>query len=233
MPEQGVVVKTHLCVHREHMALFAHDQRIDLHHDGVKIAHGAVTAEDDRGGLIDLGLVHAQGKGDLARLKGLHADRRFHGDLDDRLRLFPRQLLDLHAALGRGHHHDALCGAIQHKGQIELALDIAAGLDVQTLADLAALSGLMGDQLFAEQFISGGIDLVLAPAQLDAAGLAARAGVDLGLDHPDLAADLRCPVSGLLRAVGQPALADRYPVSGQDLFGLIFMDIHVLPLFDH
>ena len=63
----------------------------------------------------------------------------------------------------------------------------------------------MGDQALAEQLLGGLPDLVVAAAHLDAAGLAAGTGVDLGLDDPAIAADLLGPVHGLLRAVGEAA----------------------------
>ena len=71
--------------------------------------------------------------------------------------------------------------------EIQLAGDVAAGLDIDPL-DVAALgAGLVRHQLLAEHRARRRRDLVLRARELDAAGLAAAAGMDLRLDHPDLA----------------------------------------------
>jgi len=61
---------------------------------------------------------------------------------------------------------------------------------------------------------------------LDAAALAAAAGMDLGLHHPDRAAQRFGGLHGLFHREGRHALRDRHAESAQHLFGLIFMDIH-------
>ena len=62
--------------------------------------------------------------------------------------------------------------------------------------------------------------------QLDAAGLAAAAGVDLGLDDPDRAAECVGGVDGLIGARGHAAGGHRNAVVPEYLFGLILVQIH-------
>ena len=60
--------------------------------------------------------------------------------------------------------------------------------------------------------------------ELDAAGLAASAGLDLRLDHHD--AELLGGGSGLGRGVGDDAESDRDIVLGEELLRLVLHQIH-------
>ena len=62
-------------------------------------------------------------------------------------------LLDLHAALGRGHHGDAGGGAVDQHAEIQLALDVAAFLDIEALDFLAGRTGLLGHEDVAEHLL--------------------------------------------------------------------------------
>ena len=93
-----------------------------------------------------------------------------------------RDLLDIHAAFGAGDHRDALGLAIDQHAKIELARDFAGLLDIDSPHDSALGPGLMSHQRFAEQLARRNPCLGGAGDQLDAAGLAATAGVDLRLD---------------------------------------------------
>ncbi len=69
-------------------------------------------------------------------------------------------------------------------------LDVGAFLDQQVAHLLALGAGLVGDQLHAEDVVGVLAHFVERAGQLDATALAAATGVDLGLHHPDLAAEL-------------------------------------------
>ena len=109
-------------------------------------------------------------------------------------------LLDVHAALGRADEGDARGDAVDEQREVELAGDVGAVLDVDAVDRLAGGAGLLGDEGAAEHLLGlvGGVGDRLgdADAALVAGGgllelaLAAAAGVDLGLDHPDRAVDL-------------------------------------------
>ena len=99
-------------------------------------------------------------------------------------------------------------------GDVVLLLDVGAVLDQQAAHLLALRAGLVGLELHAED-LAGELRYVGFRARdLDAAALAAAAGVDLRLDDPDRAAELLRRLDrflhaegGIPRGTGTPKLA--------------------------
>ena len=226
MAEQRIVVEGHLGIERQQTAVLGGDQRVDLDHGGIEIAEGAVGAHESGHRLADHRRRKTQGKGDLAGLELLHADRGLDGTADHGVGLGLGDLLDLHAAGTGGNQRHALLGTIQHKSQIQLTVDVAGAFDIEAVHDLAGRAGLVRHQALAEQLVGRFPDLVVGTAQLDAAGLAAGAGMDLRLDHPLVAADFLGAVGGLFGTVGQSAWQHVDAKPCQNLFRLILMDFH-------
>jgi hypothetical protein len=81
----------------------------------------------------------------------------------------------------------------------------------------------------AEEVLGGVADLVVGPAQLDAAGLAAGARVDLRLHGPERAAEFGRRVDRLVRAEGDRAFRDGHAEAREQLLGLILVDVHSAP----
>ena len=142
-------------------------------------------------------------------------------------------LLDLHAALGRGHEGDAPAVAVDDRAEVELARDVEPLLDVEAPHLLPLGARLVRDELHAEDLLGelarlGGAAL----GDLDAAALAAAAGVDLRLDDDDRALGLLGEaLRGGLRLVdreGGVPLGDGDAVAGEELLGLILVDFHVV-----
>src|SRR6185295_4123694 len=67
--------------------------------------------------------------------------------------------------------------------------------------------------------------------ELDAAALAAAAGVDLGLDHPDLAAQFISRLDGFLDGKTRHAARRGDAVLAQHFLGLILVNLHGTPFF--
>ena len=215
-----------------HAVVLGDDQRIDLEHGGVAIAEGAIGVHDGRDRALRLLDAQAELEGELARLKGLQAHGRLDHHLEDGLGLGSRDLLDLHAAPLRGDHADALGLAVEHVAEIELAIERLGDLDIDPLHRLAFGPGLDGDQPLAEQVRRRVAHLVIGLADLDAARLAARARVDLGLHRPAPAAELGRGVHRLVGAEGDGAFRHRYAEGSKQFLGLILVDVHSLLLID-
>ncbi len=177
----------------------------------------------------------AEREGDLAALVGLEADGRVDRLLDDLVGVIVRHRLDVHAALGRGDDGDAAQRAVDQHGEVELALDVAAFLDIEALDRLAGRAGLLGDQLMAQHGGRVLADLLDRLGDAHAAravgivlelALAAPAGMDLGLHDGDRAAQLAGHVHRLVLGVGNAALEQRDGEFGQQSLGLVLVDVH-------
>ena len=84
----------------------------------------------------------------------------------------------------------------------------------------------MGHQGHAKDALGFFLHILDGFDHLDAAALAAAAGMDLGFHHPDRAAQFQGCGHGFLDREGGFAAWDRNTESAQDLFGLIFVYIH-------
>ena len=104
--------------------------------------------------------------------------------------------------------------------------DGRAFLQIDAAHLAAARPGLMGDEHPAEHRARRRYRLVAPGADLHAACLAAPAGMDLRLDHPDRAAELVERGLDTLRLQHRNAARDRHPEPRQHLLGLIFVEVH-------
>ena len=84
----------------------------------------------------------------------------------------------------------------------------------------------MGHQRVADHGAGGRGDLVCRARDLDPARLAAPAGVDLCLDRPGRAAELPRRLDRLRGGIGDPSRQDGDAEASQQLFRLIFVDVH-------
>src|SRR5690606_12692922 len=116
------------------------------------------------------------------------ADQRIHEFLEDLFRGGVGNFFDVHAAFGGSHDGNLLRGAVGQNGNVVFLLDVSAVFDQQTTNLLAFRTGLVRDQLHAEDLGGLGADFVQRLGNLDAAALAATAGVNLCLNNPDVAA---------------------------------------------
>ena len=94
-----------------------------------------------------------QAEAELARLVSAQAGDRVDVLRQDLLRRLFGDLLDLDAALGRGHDRDPALLAIDDQAEVELARDVEALLDVEPTHLLAFGAGLVRDELHAEHLL--------------------------------------------------------------------------------
>src|SRR5688572_4920774 len=224
---ERVVVEVHLGIERDDVAGAGDDQRIYLDDRAVELDERLVHRghELDAGG--NLVAFEAEAERDLARMERLDAGGGIDRDLDDLFRMVGGDLLDLNAAFGRGHDGDARGSAVNQHAEIELAPDVAAALHIDALHQLALGAGLVGDKGHADHALDILAHLVQRLRDLDAAALAAPAGVDLRLHDPDLAAQLLGRLDRLVGGVGDLTRKDADAEFGEQSLRLILVDVHV------
>ena len=117
--------------------------------------------------------------------------------------------------------------AIDEQPDVELPLDGQPLFDQHAADALTGRAGLVRDQLHAEDGLGVGLDRLEALGDLDAAALAAAAGVDLRLDDRHRTAEPLGDLDGLLRREGDLAARHRHAELREDGLGLIFVNLHV------
>ena len=226
LAEQGVVFDVDLGVERDQLALARHDQRVDLEQARVLLEIQAVQRLGDLRELIDLLTGQAQAEGHDAALVGLQTGGRMHVHADQLFRRLFGDFFDVHAAGGRDDEGDVALVAVQHQADVQLALDLRAGLDEHLVDGQTFRPGLVGVQTTAEHLRRRIRSRLGAVHQLDAAGLAAATGMNLGLDHPLGTADAASGIGRFSRRGGDVTGRDRDAVARKELLGLIFVQVH-------
>ena len=126
---------------------------------------------------------------------------------------------------------------VNQQRAVEFASDVGAVFDVQTVDLLARFTGLSGDEGVAQHFLGVSDDFVDREGQTHAAlgvsaqflelALTTATGVDLRLHDIEGARQLLGSVSGFFNRGDRHASSDRGAITLEDLFGLIFVDVHV------
>jgi len=153
----------------------------------VTLEVDAVQRHEDLLELADLRTLEAEAEGELAALVGLQSRGGVDVHAQDLLRLVRRHFFDVHAARRRGDDRHAAAFAVQRQREIDLAFDLRTGLHVHRLDGQAFGTGLFGHQPLAEHVCGRAAHRVEVTRELDAAGLAAAAGMHLRLDDPQVA----------------------------------------------
>ena len=159
-------------------------------------------------------------------MEGLEADGRIDAHHLDLLGRLGGDLLDVHAAFGRGHERDPRGFAIDHHAEIEFARDVAAVFDEQASHLPAFRAGLVGHQRHAEHIVGELAHLLDRFGELDAAAFAAAACVNLRFDHPERTAQLLGRGLGFFGRVRDLAAQHADAVLLKERFRLIFVNIH-------
>src|SRR5215204_635591 len=180
LPEGGVLVEGDLRVEREDGAVGRLGQRVDLDQRGVLLREDLPQLHGDGDHLVahlgrEVGRVD-----DLGRLGLVDALARVDRDAGQRLGPLDGELLDLHAALLRGHGQEGAVGPVEQVGEVVLLGDVA-GLGHHHLVRDVPLDVQPEDVLGARLGVLGVV------GELHAAGLAAATGLHLRLDDDGLA----------------------------------------------
>jgi hypothetical protein len=203
------------------------DQGVDLGQAGVGIPECVVQALKDRARLRDRAGRHADLRCHVVRVGLGEAGIRIDEHLVDLLGRVLGHFLDVHAPLGAGHQRHLLGDTVYHHAQVELLLDVCAFFHQQPAHFLALGPGLVGDELHAEDRGGVAAHLVDRLRHLHAPTLAPAPGVDLGLDHPDLATEFLCRLDGLVDAECRYAARRAHPEPAQDFLALVLVNLHL------
>ena len=228
MTKDGVVVKSDLGIHRHQPAGLGDDQGIDLDQSAILCQTDAVQVEEEGDAVFADAASETEGQGDLARLKRAETGKGIDGEDMDTLRRLLRHRLDINSPLCRSDNAVAGAFAVESDGEVELFGDLDRFFD-KDAADAQPLgAGLIRYQLAAKEFFSEVLRLLGVMHQLDAAGLAAPAGIDLRLDDTAPPHHLRRPLD-LIGSETDPTARHRDLVTAEELLGLVFVNIHPLP----
>ena len=144
--------------------------------------------------------------------------------------------LDIHAALGAGHHHGHTLRAIQHHAEVELLVGFGVGLHDQRLNFGAFGAGLLRLERMLEHRLGDGLHLLLRCAELHATEfvgvahklpLTAAAGVNLRLDdHSAAVTELVERRGSFLGGLHDDVLGNVCTGRGEQFLGLVLVDLH-------
>ena len=236
MAEHGVAVERHLGVEHHQLAVLGDRERVDLDLLGVGAEEGVVELRGDVGGLLGEVAGQAERGGDGAAVVRHEAGRGVDGDRLDLLRRVVGDGFDIHPAFGRDDHGDAAAVAVDQQREIIFLRDVDAVGDVEAVDLLALGAGLDRDERVAEHVLGVGADFVDRLGEANAAlgvgaelgelALAAAAGVDLRLDHPQGPGELLGGADRILDAHRGMAGGDGDAELREQFLGLIFVDVH-------
>ena len=139
-------------------------------------------------------------------------------ELDERVGVLLRDLLDLDAALRREHEERLLRAAIERDREVVLLRDVGGLLDPELVDDVAV-------DVQAEDVLRLRLGVGRVVGELDAARFAAPAGQDLSLDD-DGAADVLGRLARLLGSRREAAFRDGNPDPVEELLALVLVEIH-------
>ena len=218
--------KVHFRIEADEIACARHHKRVDLQQARILLQQHLVERADELDALLDRISFKPQRKRDLAAVKAGIAGCRVDGHGEDFLRRLRRHFLDIHAALGRGYEGDARGGAVDQRGEIELAVNVAPVFHIDAPDFLALGAGLMGHQRHAEHALGFLAHLVDGLDHLDATALAAAASVDLRLDDPDRSAEFLGGAHRVFRRKGYRSPRNRHAELLQNRLRLVFVNVH-------
>src|SRR2546427_6121216 len=211
MPVFGVVVDHELRVTRYDAPVPRHDERVDFHKLGVLRSEKIVPAAGNRCDLFTDLLVQSEASPEGSDHVWLQTD---HGGNVFHVEVLPRHILYVHAA-HRGRHQERLArGPVDRESQVKFLRDVEPLLQVHLLHAVPV-------DLHAEYLARDPARFVQGLRRSDSAGFPAATHEYLGLHH---AGEGR--VDDVLRPRSQDAARDRDSVAGEDLFRLVFEELH-------
>lgn len=215
LSEVGVVVETELGVHAENLVVRGLRQGVDLNLGRVLLAEDLVELLDGVLGLLDALLAEAELGSDLAG--SLVSDTDVDVDVVgvDSVRGLLGDGLNVHTTLGRRDNDGALVLAVHEDGEVELTTSKLALANVDRVAETAASTRLLGNEVVADHLLSEHLSLVGRVDDTDTAletvvkgTLSSATSKDLSLDNHIIVANLLSDLLGLLGGLCDGTLGD-------------------------
>ena len=237
---ERVVVEAHLRVEGHHPARAGEDEGIDLDDARIELDERPVEVREELRPRPRRVAGETEPERKTARMERLESGRGIDRDGEDLLGALLRDLLDVHPALGRGHRHHPPGSPVDEHGNVVLARDVAALLDVEPPHGPPRGPGLLREEHPAQHrtrvrphLVEGAGNAHPAPA-LGISLEPARApspGMDLGLDHPGAAPPDRLGRRDRLAHRERGAAPrNRHAKGPQELLRLVLVDVHASSL---
>src|SRR5438105_8007689 len=156
----------------------------------------------------------------------LVTDGRIDLESENFLRAVFGYFFDVHAALSGSNEGDAACGPIDERGEIELARDRRAFLDVKPADGPSFLAGLMRYERHTEHPPGFRANTLDGSDEFHAAAFPASACVNLGLHHEGWTAQFFGRSNGFLNSECGNTTRHWHPEAAQNFLGLVFVDVH-------
>ena len=141
-----------------------------------------------------------------------------------------RHAFDVHPAFAGDDERDALRGAVRHGRNVIFFFDVRAVFNQQAAHFLAQGSGLVRDQLHAQNLAGQFFHLVNRARHFHAAAFAAAARMDLRLDHPDRPAEFLSSFHCFLHGKCGDSARRGNAELAQDFLALVFVNLHEVSL---
>ena len=157
------------------------------------------------------------------------AHQRINGHFQNFFWRVVRHFFNFHTAFGRSHEGDTAGRTVNHCTEVQLTLYRVHVFAHQHAVDRLAVGiGLVSDQIFTDQAVCHVCGFFTAFHHFHATCLTTATGMDLGFDDSKFAAHLIKRSRSFFTVGGEDALLHRQAIFSQQLFRLVFVQIHRL-----
>ena len=230
MAEQSVGVKVELGVQGHDIAFAIAIQGIDLDEGRIGVHVALVELFEDVHSLGGGVCRHADGICNLLGLCVAQTGQRIDELGDDFFWRAVRHFFNVHAAFARRDKGNLLAGSVSHDRHVIFFVYVGAIFYIETTYFLAFRTSLMGFELHAQDLARQTFNVVNGFRHFHAAALAASTGVDLGLHHPNRAAQFLSGFHRFLNRKRWNAAGNGHAKLTQDFLALVLVNLHEISL---
>ena len=141
-----------------------------------------------------------------------------------------RHFFNVHAAFAGRDKGNLLAGTVGHDRHVIFFIDVCAVFYIETTHLLTFGASLVGFELHAQNLARQAFDVINGFSHFHAATLAATTRVDLGLHHPDRAAQFLCGFHRFLDRKRWNAAGNGHAELTQDFLALVLVNLHEISL---